>query len=100
MIKGRTPEMFIVGEWVEFSEGETRRKVQVTVVDGNQVTARVYGKPMVFVPRDSDGTHVKVGSANNEAMPAMIVRPAPAPEKKNSRWKDIRDFFHGMFWAP
>lgn len=100
MAESITPETFVVGEWVEFREGESTRKVQVTEATATEVTARVYGKPMVFTPRNSDGKFVKAGSPDYEVMPTMIVRLPPAPEKKTSRWKDIRDFLHGMFWAP
>lgn len=92
------PETFVVGEMVDFCDGEYRRKVQVTAVNGNEVTARVRAQPMVFTPRPSDGKHVKVGSPDYEVTPTMISRPAP--KAKTSRWRDIRDFLHGMFWAP
>lgn len=96
-----TPEEFKVGEWAQFYEGEDRRKVQITAVTDTEVTARVYGSPMTFNPRPSDGEFVKAGSPDHEVMPTMIRPIAPAPEKsKASRWRDIRDFFHGMFWAP
>jgi hypothetical protein len=95
------PEKFIVNEWATFYEGEERRKVQITAVDGSTVTARVYGQPMTFSPRPSDGKFVKVGSPDHEVMPTMIHPIAPKPPKsKTSRLRDIRDFFHGMFWAP
>lgn len=93
------PATFAVGEWVEFYRGDERRKVQVTAVNGLQVTARVFGQPMIFMPRHSDGRHVKLGSHDFEVMPDMIVRPEPAAPKTTSRWKDVRDFFHGMFWG-
>lgn len=95
------PEEFKVGEWAQFYEGEERRRVQITAVNDTEVTVRVYGSPMVFAPRPSDGEFVKVGSPDHEVMPTMIRPIAPKPEKsKGSRWRDIRDFFHGMFWAP
>lgn len=92
---------FIVNEWAQFFEGEERRKVQITEVNGSEVTARVYGKPMTFTPRPSDGKFVKKGSPDYEVMPTMIQSIAPKPPKsKVDRWKDVRDFLHGMFWAP
>jgi hypothetical protein len=94
-------EAFIVGEWVTFYEGEERRKFQITEVAGSKVTVRVYGQPMTFSPRPSDGEFVKVGSPDHEVMPTMIRPIAPKPPKsKTSRLRDIRDFLWGMFWAP
>lgn len=96
-----SPTAFVVDEWAQFYEGEERRKVQITVVTDNEVTVRVYGSPMTFRPRPSDGEFVKVGSPDHEIMPTMIRPIAPEPKKsKTSRWRDARDFIHGMFWAP
>ena len=99
MAERHTPESFTVGEWVEFHGAEGIRKFQVTAVNGHEVTIRAFGKPMVFVPRRSDGKLVKAGSTEYEAMPTIVKLP-PAPERTTSRWEDIRDFFAGMFWAP
>lgn len=99
MAERHTPESFTVGEWVEFHGAEGTRKFQVTAVNGHEVTVRAFGKPTVFVPRQSDGKLVKVGSTDNEAIPTIAKLP-PTPERTTSRWKDVRDFLHGMFWAP
>lgn len=93
------PESFVVGEWATFYEGEDRRKVQITAVTESEVTARVHGQPMTFVPRTSDGELVKKGSPDYELMPTMIRWIAPV-EKKKTTWRDVRDFIWGMFWAP
>lgn len=99
MTEQSTPEVFIVGEWAKFYEGEENRKVQITEVNGTEVTARVHGRPMTFTPRPSDGKFVKKGSPDHEVMPTMISYLPPV-EKKKTTWRDVRDFFHGMFWAP
>lgn len=93
------PPTFIVGEWAEFYEGEARRKVQITAVNGSEVTARVKGRPMVFIPRNSDGKLVKAGSPDYEVMPTMITSLPPSAKKEKTSWRDVGDFLHGMFWG-
>jgi hypothetical protein len=100
MAERHTPESFTVGEWVEFHGAEGIRKFQVTAINEYEVTIRAFGKPMVFAPRHSDGKLVKAGSPDYEAALTTIVKLPSAPERTTSRWKDIRDFLNGMFWAP
>jgi hypothetical protein len=96
----KAPETFVVGEWAEYHEkGEYRRKVQITAVNGVEVTARVVGKPTIFIPRHSDGKYVIAGSPEHEEMPTMITYLPPAPKKEKTTWRDVRDFLHGMFWG-
>lgn len=100
MAEHQTPESFTVGEWVEFHGAEGTRKFQVTAVNGQEVTIRAFGQPIVFVPRRTDGKFVKAGSLDYETMPTTIVKLPLTPEGTTSRGKDIRDFLAGMFWAP
>lgn len=99
MAEYQASESFTVGEWVEFHGTAGTRKFQVTAVNGHEVTIRAFGKPMVFIPRRSDGKLIKAGSPEHEAVPTIAKLP-PTPERTTSRWKDIRDFLAGMFWAP
>lgn len=93
-----TPGVFVVGEWAKFYEGEESRSVQITEVNGDEVTARVYGRPMTFTPRSSDGKFVKKGSPDHEVMPTMIAYIPPAEEKKAVTFKSALGFVWGMFW--
>lgn len=88
----RTNETFVVGEWVDYLEGEDRMKVEVVSVQGVFVTARVYGESMTFSPRDIDGKFVKIGSPYYEVMPTMIYHASPAPVKPTA-WKRFLEFF-------
>lgn len=88
----QTNETFVVGEWVDYLEGEYRMKVEVVSVQGIFVTAIVDGAPVTFSPREIDGKFVKIGSAYYEVMPTMIYHSTPAPVKPTA-WKRFLEFF-------
>lgn len=74
------PEKFVVGETVGFHTGEHRTSVKVVSVDGDTVTANVYGEMVRFVPL-ADGKHVAEGSRDTDVMPDMIFHPTTEPTK-------------------
>lgn len=94
------PEQFAVGDWVVLARGQETRKVQVTDVQGKEVTVRFAGNRLTFAPQSSDGVYRRVGTTEDNVISEIIYRQAPKPEQgKRSRFKDIRDFLHGMFWG-
>lgn len=89
----QTPEKFVVGEFVTFYHGEDRFPVEVTAVNGDEVTAEVsYGREVVFTPR-ADGKHVALGQHEYAVMPDVIAHPKPVAPVKVTLWDRIAEFF-------
>jgi hypothetical protein len=91
MGKHVAPEKFVVGETVEFYQGEYRSTVTVFAVNGDEVTAGSHREIAdVFVPR-SDGKHVVKGTPDFAHMPTMIFHtPESAPVLKPATfWQRI-----------
>lgn len=100
MSNNETNEPFAVNDWAQYAHGEKLRKVQVTAVNGGEVIVRLLGNPVTF-NACADGQYVRAGLLGNEGESETITRIPQEPKKSGKqKFKDVRDFLHGMFWAP
>jgi len=93
-MKYYTPETFIVGETVNCRLNGDLIKVKVTAVNGSEVkVTSVYGRPMTFRSRLSDGQHVGQFTEEFQAKPDIIFRHMPLVPVKESFLSRVASIF-------